>query len=536
MSYDEQEKPRLVPTGRGFSVLYRNKYLYSKYTPARSMTTQADALHIPDSTLILCFSPVLGYGLKELIGKLPPSSFILAVECDQVLMRFSLDQCGTAPFSHPQLSYIRAGAVPEVLQKIETLPLFPFKKCISIICSGGALLYKDFYDRVQHYAEELITRFWINRLTLIQLGRNYAHNTFRNLLFLQKGACSSILSGTARITKPVLVAGAGPSLDASRDFIIRNRDRFFLLAVDAAAGALLPDIRPDAVILVESQYWIDAAFIGLKQAGIPLFADLTASPRAVRAAGGKVYFFCTDYARLRYLKRLYGVLNPLILPPMGSVGLTALRLSAELSESGLPIFHTGLDFSWGRGFTHARESSPVKKLSAESGRTASLYKLNLPAGAQQVGGKQGLACWTSPVLAGYADLYRHVFAADDRIADIGTSGINLRNKVISTVEAEQLLAGAVRGETDRAGFAASPAAARQEDISAYLAAEYEELRVLEAHLCGKSTIPQERMTGIIAERDYLYGHFPDAARGYSLDLGFLKRLRIELAYMLKILG
>ena len=41
---------------------------------------------------------------------------------------------------------------------------------------------------------------------------------------------------------------------------------------------------------------------------------------------------------------------------------------------------------------------------------------------------------------------------------------------------------------------------------------------------------------MIAERDYLYGHFPDAARGYSLESGFLKRISIELAYLLKMLS
>ena len=334
---------------------------------------QIASLQIPDSTLILCLSPVLGYGLKELAKKLPASSYLLALECDQVLMRFSLEHCDFSPFVQQRFSYIRTDSVAEALKKIESLQLFPFKKCIALSCSGGVQLNQTFYDNVRLYADEIISRFWKNRITLMHLGRNYAHNTFRNLLSLARSLAKSparqmtgsltrslvrspesspaefsalgvpsskrnfqLLTGDERIRKPLLVAGAGPSLDTARDFIIKNRNSFFLLAVDAAAAALLPDIQPDAIVLVESQYWIDSAFIGLCKYGIPVFADLTASPRALQVCGGNVYFFCTEYARLKYLERLYQTLQPLILLPMGSVGLTALQLALALAAPRLP--------------------------------------------------------------------------------------------------------------------------------------------------------------------------------------------------------
>ena len=60
--------------------------------------------------------------------------------------------------------------------------------------------------------------------------------------------------------------------------------------------------------------------------------------------------------------------------------------------------------------------------------------------------------------------------------------------------------------------------------------------MLNDHLQGKRSISEHMMEQLFAERDYLYSHFPDAARGYSLDLGFLKRAGIELRYLLKILS
>ena len=584
---NEDGKPLLIETGRGFSVLYQNKYLYSKYNPQAAITTQIASLQIPDSALILCFSPVLGYGLTDLTAKLPASSYILALECDQRLMRFSLDHCDFSPFAKQRFSYIRTDSIAEVLKKIESLPLFPFKKCIVLSCSGGAALYQRFYDEVRLYADEIISRFWKNRITLMHLGRNYAHNTFRNLLSLAKSLAKSpappftkspetllaksraassaryapparrtpsdmrsfrVLTGDERINQPIVVAGAGPSLDAARHFLRKNRSAFFLLAVDAAAAALLPDIRPDAIVLVESQYWIDAAFIGLQKYGIPIFADLTASPRALRACGGNVSFFCTAYARLRYLDRLYQTLRPLILPPMGSVGLTALQLALALTAPPLPILHTGLDFAWQSGLTHAAGSSPVKKLFAEICRTQPPYQLNNAAGMQRISGKQGRSYWTTPVLSSYAELYRHAFSGNERVIDIGTEGCFLNGRYADVAEAERILTDADRqfsSDTDRAQLTTRSAKedakeaqrkATSKALCSYLAGETAALTILNEHLQGTRSVSEDTMEQLLAERDYLYSHFPDAARGYSLDLSFLKRAGIELRYLLKILG
>ena len=579
ISDNKDEKPLLIQTSRGFSVLYRNKYLYSKYNPQAAIIAQIASLQIPNSTLILCLSPVLGYGLKELTEKLPASSYILALECDQMLMRFSLDHCDFSPFAQQRFSYIRTDSVAEVLKKIESLPLFPFKKCLVLSCSGGVQLNQVFYDEVRLYADEVISRFWKNRITLMHLGRNYAHNTFRNLLSLARSLAKSparqmtgsltrslvrspesspaessvwcvpssknrfrLLTGDERIRKPLLVAGAGPSLDTARDFIIKNRNSFFLLTVDAAAAALLPDIRPDAIVLVESQYWIDSAFIGLRKYGIPVFADLTAAPRALQACDGNVYFFCTEYARLKYLERLYQTLQPLILPPMGSVGLTALQLALALGAPHLPVLHTGLDFAWQNGLTHAAGSSPIKKLFAEINRTESPYKLSVSTGMQRISGKQRLSYWTTPVLSGYAELYRHAFAGNERVIDIGTEGCFLNGRQADMTEAERILtdAGESNINADRNLFDSAcksdTANERYEALSGYLVGEADALTMLNDHLQGKRSISEHMMEQLFAERDYLYSHFPDAARGYSLDLGFLKRAGIELRYLLKILS
>ena len=70
---NDTSKPCLVETRQGLSVLYENRFLYSKYNPAASIERLVETLELKNDTLVLCFSPILGYGIKKLAEKLPPS-------------------------------------------------------------------------------------------------------------------------------------------------------------------------------------------------------------------------------------------------------------------------------------------------------------------------------------------------------------------------------------------------------------------------------------------------------------------------------
>jgi len=529
------EKPRLIDTGRGFSIFYRGIYLYSQYNPKKNIIQHIDSLQIPESTLLLCFSPILDYGLRQLIDKTPQNSFVLGLEYDQMLMRISMDTYDSALLNSNRFAYVRTDTIAELLKKIEHVPSYPFKHCITLTCSAAVQLHQDFYTNAKHSVDEHLARFWINRLTLIQLGRNYQHNIFRNLsTFLETDKCY-FLHGTEKIQKPLLVAGAGPSLDSARSFIIQNRQAFFLLAVDAAATALLPEIQPDAIVLLESQYWIDSAFIGLVKSGIPLFADLTSSAHVIRSFSKPIYFFCTEYTKSSCLQDMYDHFQVLKLEPMGSVGLTAIQLALQLSNAPAPIFYTGLDFSWGKGLTHARSSSPVKKLYGTLQRTYPCYALNFPFQVQSLIGKNNAPAWATANLISYAQLYQHAFAHNNRIIDIRTEGIPLTSYCASYDEAAHTLIHTSHSPMPHF-FNAALQKKEKKLIFLYLKSEYNTLTALVHHLEGTQPIPQQDFTHILQHKDYLYNHFPDAEHGYRPELHFLKRIRIEITATLKIIS
>ena len=70
MELNIPQKPCLVQTERGFSVSYKDRFLYSKYAPSRAIEGAIQNLSLLPGTLILAFSPALWLCLDKLLEKL----------------------------------------------------------------------------------------------------------------------------------------------------------------------------------------------------------------------------------------------------------------------------------------------------------------------------------------------------------------------------------------------------------------------------------------------------------------------------------
>jgi hypothetical protein len=529
--------PALFDTGQGLSVLYKNRYLYSRHNPSRSAVQTVRQTDIPPETLVLCISPLLGYALEELMEKLPASSFVLALERDENLMALSVTRIARQVLSNPSFKYIRTSSAFKVLQTINSLSAGPFRRCLRLDLSGGSALYPVFYPEIVSSIDEYISRFWRNQLTLMRLGRNYARNLFRNLETLP----DSFILPRANTGKPVFVAGAGPSLEQAMPFLRQHRESLFLLAVDTALKPLGEALlAPDAIVLVESQFWIDRAFIGFRDSKIPVFADLTARPSAVNVTGGPVYFFFSEYTKSTFISRLgeTGIL-PLVIPPLGSVGLSA----------GISVLFSGLDFSWSDGFTHCRGAPAVQELLNSTTRFFSVVNSqpSFSTGSFLAPGKNRRQVYTDTTLSGYAALCAAQFGNTSVTAketeqkriyfDLGTSGLQTGCTPLTFGQAGEFCTSSKHAQT----FNEKAIQFRNTDskisVKSFLENEKKMLVKLKELLTGKQKIQaaDKEIARLVTEMDYLYLHFPDGHRGYSSEKNFLNRVRIELEYFLKTL-
>lgn len=95
-------EPFLSKSENGSVVFYRGKPLYSQYAPARSVLQVIDSTVFQPRTLVLLASPVLDYGIRELLAKLGEHSYVLAVQPDDVLYNFSMQHLTELHFSFLQ--------------------------------------------------------------------------------------------------------------------------------------------------------------------------------------------------------------------------------------------------------------------------------------------------------------------------------------------------------------------------------------------------------------------------------------------------
>ena len=550
--------PRLIQAASGlssFTVEYGGRLLYSKYAPDRSVLSLVERTKILPGTLVLVNSPVLFYGLPELLKILPEDCRVLALEADPVLFDFSYDAYLKCRESHPEIDFSRVDFLCPTsdLQKIDSLiramsESGRVRRCMSLDFSAGAKLQEQVYRLVENAATEIIGTFWKNRITLVKMGRLFSKNIFRNLRNMGSGLLLDELRKS--VSRPILVCGAGESLDAT--FSDANKDfldavmarKFFVLAVDAALTTLLDrEIPVDAAVGVEPQFAIQKAYIGAAGCGIPFFADLCSRPEIPEIMGGRTIWYASEFCTAGFLERLReSKIVPSFLPPMGSVGLVAVYIALLLrTDFSVPVFVTGLDFSYSAGLTHASGCPASKAQHFLSGRKnpAGNYGAAFSDSSIKFIGKSEKEMFTSPSMKNYALVFGNFFSSVENLFDAGASGLNLsipQTRVSDMVNAAAKKSGQEKFCSMVENFSSDATKSAESFCDSEIDA-LEKVRDLlsfgeKSEYREKNKTLSEQIRSILEKREYLFLHFPD---GYKLSMeeNFLKRVRAEIDFFLK---
>lgn len=522
----------------GFSVFYREHYLYSKYNPTSTIKKIISSIELKPKTLILAFSPTLSYGLDLLINKLKDDCFILAIEPDKILYDFSIKQYQINLHSE-FFSYINIDInnlqefYSFILENNKTIfpYYFPqqgtFKYCLPIDFSGATNFYQNTKQDIIYNIDKSINQFWTNRLTLVHLGRLYSRNLFKNLYKLQNS--KPLIKNS--ISKPILIFGAGESIEADINLIKEHANYFFIIAVDSALHFLLENsIIPNAVILVESQLAIEKAFLGVNKK-IHLIADLTARPNIINNFANYSFFF-SEFAQTSFIQNLKEKnILPLTIQPLGSVGIVAIELAMFIKKAKTKVFICGLDFSYRTGKTHCKEAPSIKKILSSNNRKTPIEQLAISFSntEQTLMGKNNLPVKTIPSLLGYSSICKYRYSKNNEIFDIGKSGLPLGFPNIS-VDSAIAEAQSVNLSQDEI-FYSSDSLQTTDKISQYYNEEIQKLNKIKNILVSGDD--SEKLLDLINQCDYLFYHFADGYKGAINDIAFLKRVRSEIDFFIK---
>ena len=544
----ETEEPCLVKADQAFSVLYTNRILYSKYSPQKAIQQTIANLDIMTQTLILCFSPCLWYGLKELLAKLPENSLILGIEADKKLFELAEKNLNEIQKNCPQDSKKVLLTSPSKIEElIKTLP--HFRRTVSIEMSGGTFFYKTLYSQTALFSQNFIASFWKNRITLVKMGRLFCKNFFRNLREIP--AEQSIPHSSPFFLRPFIVFGAGESTETFLSKISKETlQKCTVLAVDAAISVLLKHkIQPDFIIAVESQLAIEKAYIGSNRTKATIISDLASRPAVLRHTNGRHLYFYSEFSESEFLKNAESKnILPAKIPPLGSVGLTAVYLALFMRfDSNVPVFVTGLDFSYSLGFTHARgaPAHTARLISSNRFKPVENYDAAFKSDAKTVPGKNGPVI-TDTALKNYAALFVNYFQDSKNLYDAGFSGLNLGLPSVTAEQIEKFCQPLVQkkeGEFDalyEQNKKNSSSSGIKIKTKAYLLEEKNALlRIKELLSKGEKALPTPKpnlsaeIENLLSKREYLYLHFPDGYRFEAGNLSFLKRISNEIDFFLK---
>jgi hypothetical protein len=442
----------LIDTGNGYTVRHKGRYVYSRVDPRRDALRRVRRfLALPrielSGTLVLVPSLGLGYGLSELLEGLGEAArreagrlhdgiqadddsapddgwHVLCVEADQGLFATALAMRPRVFPEDARLTVVRTDSTQRLAALLRRIGVGRFRRVLVAPLCSGYEIDRSLYDRLASALEDEIRIHWQNRITLVRLGGLWVRNLIANLAVLPK-ACDW---RDLRIEGPVVVAGAGPSLDDALDRIEAWRGRIVLLAVDTAVAPLLRrGLEPDLVLVLDAQMANLLDFVGVDMGRLAIMADLSSTPAILRRAG-RLHLYATRFAPLRLFDRLnVAGLLPATIPAVGSVGVTALHAAVELTSG--PVLLAGLDFAYAAGRTHARGTPGDSRMSVAADRLHPVESLVSSAIIERRPFRRsGTDCGpvlTDLVLQGYAGQAARIVAAQNRIYSLSGGGLDI---------------------------------------------------------------------------------------------------------------
>ncbi len=529
------ENPLLVDTGRGFSIYYRGRHLYNTRTPKEAAERKSRHLTVLPETVVFIPSPLLFYGVGTLLERLPPEVLVIALELDQKLASLCSTRSGCLP-EDPRLIYTE-GNPESLLDRLTARGIWRYRRVKLLTLSGGYTLYREEYSRIRSLLENAIRRYWQNRMTTIHMGPLWIKNIFINIRELSRRKEADVCWEFSRLagSAPILVAGAGESIEGSIEDIRAHREKIRILAVDTVLPVLhAHSITPDFIAALDAQLYNLFDIHGFRDSAIPLFFDLTCYPGLVRNFRGKLLPFLSSFNDSLFISRLQQKCAALhVLPALGSVGITALYLAQQLTEG--PILFTGLDFSYTLGKSHAKGAPAHLRELSSSGKFAPAGSLTefFKRPSSTITGKNNKKIRTNPILLSYAATAEKILNSDGRIHDIGRTGIKLTRNIKKSIQdvpgtASPAAPGKVTFQFPK-GTCTFDSFFREETerLTSLYTAVYQWL----SERKGK----EKDVLSLLEAEDFLYLHFPDKQPYPRMEAEYLKRILVSAAHYLSLL-
>jgi hypothetical protein len=219
--------------------------IHSRVDPQREAEEIVGAEDLPPAALTILFGGGLGYLAEAIVSVRGPDHNVLVLEPDSALHALGRrHRAGTPYFTSPNIQTVLIPTGAALLSRCRDVP-------------GDAAVI------ISPYALRLASRDRHPLSGYLQILRaeRASRYVYESLVSAHLGASSAILSTLPKAVsvrlpdqRPVIVAGAGPSLDACAAHLREHRGQCVMVAASGAVPALLANgLEPDWVIALEAR-------------------------------------------------------------------------------------------------------------------------------------------------------------------------------------------------------------------------------------------------------------------------------------------
>lgn len=326
-------------------------YLHSRHDPQKESRRLAEELPSDNTERIFLF---LGAGLGYIVQEaLRTRESILGVwmEQDPIVLKMALTYLDFSDlFQEHKLQILLAP-----IQESDLYKTFQGRSTVpaSLVPHRGSLIWQEKeYTKLRYLGESFFHKKDVNLATLVRFEKIWTKNILQNLTEIPRFHPVSRVFGIGQ-SIPVLVVGAGPSLQKSLPYIQAHRKYFAIIAVDTALQVLsVGGVHPDLVYSVDPQM-INHYYLEGYQGSTALVLDPTSTYLTPRLLCGPLpgFFTTTPFPLTRMLQEITEEEIGSI-PFGGSVSTNAVSLARlmEFSE----IYMVGQDLAFTDGLAHSK--------------------------------------------------------------------------------------------------------------------------------------------------------------------------------------
>lgn len=415
------------------TVKVNNTYVYSKYNPVKETERAIKKYNINENSVIFLIGFGLGYNLIEITNNYKYKK-IFIIEHNYNILNVAFNYNDILDYlKQYNVFFLNTEDENQFIDTIsDNLNIAELKN--TIIIQNDILT--SFKPNKFKYSISLINKILnfkkVNFNTISMFKKEWLENTFENLLYLENLYEFSELKEKLK-NMPLLIVGAGPSVDENIEEIKKLKNKVIIACVDTAAKILLEaDIVPDIIAVADSQQVNYNLIKDLDLKDSIILTNLIIYPELFKKfIHNKKLIYNSGTPILEKIKEKYNI----NLPDLKSGGsVSTILLSFGIYCNCNPIIFTGQDLSYpnlqfyGKGT--AKDSGILNSLSKfNTFETYYLSTININnyIFEKDINGNKVL---TTNIMKGFRDWILYEIKNNNHIDFVNVSGKGILNSLI----------------------------------------------------------------------------------------------------------